>query len=43
MINMAISYSNEGSSSSAIEFLKNINEMNLFIKIPILLLVLLPF
>ena len=37
MINMAISYSNEGSSSSAIEFLKNIDEMNLFIKIPILL------
>ena len=37
MIDMAISYSNEGSSSSAIEFLKNIDEMNLFIKIPILL------
>ena len=37
IIYMAISYSNEGSSSSAIEFLKNIDEMNLFIKIPILL------
>ena len=37
MIDMAISYSNEGSSSSATEFLKNIDEMNLFIKIPILL------
>lgn len=37
MIDMAISYSYEGSSSSAIEYLNNIDEMNLFTKIPILL------